>query len=427
MREVPSSHFRCEGLVACDNNGGEAPLITVVVPAFNEAARLALRAQRFQAAVEDGILNPHATELIVVDDGSTDETGVAATKLLGPTFPRLRVLRQSENAGKGAAIRRGIGDATAPVVLFMDADMSVDPVEIPRLAEAMETADVAIGSRELADSVVDVDSFRRRIMGRTFNVLVSTLTDLPYRDTQCGFKAFRTPMARLLFHWMRVQRFAFDVEILCLARRLHMDIAEVPVQWREMRRSSVRMIADPISMARDVLGVRRQRAWPPVPALAVTESDGEAVRDGSEAVAQLARGLGWQHPMMLTPEGGLLVLLPLAEPVDVWAVAKTIQSLTTRFDVKECAVSIDEIAEVAPFRWIDYGDDGAVEFVRGDPLDPATQVAVAGWRSSWSSSGESKEARARMTPVPHGVNAQPEADLRSQGDVSRGDQPAGLG
>ncbi len=371
-----------------DDDGGDAALVTVVVPAFNEAARLADRAQRFKAAVADGVLDPHRTELIVVDDGSTDDTGAAAAELLGNTFERLRILRQDENAGKGAAIRRGIKEATAPFVLFMDADMSVDPLEIQPLVDAIETADVAIGSRELPDSVVEVDSLRRRVMGRTFNTLVSTLTDLPYRDTQCGFKAFRTPLARLLFHFMRVQRFAFDVEVLCLARRLQMDVVEVPVRWREMRRSSVRMIADPLSMARDVVRVRMVREWPSVPALSIRGTQGEPVPDGQRVLTHVGAGIGSRYPSLLTHECDPLILLPLCEPDEVQAVAREIEGAGDQFSVRECTVDLGLIAEAAPFRWITCRNEdalGAVPRAGG----PVAQVPVAGWRATLSSSAES--------------------------------------
>ena len=152
--------------------------------------------------------------------------------MLPGLFDRLQVLRIDRNAGKGAAVRLGAGAATAPVVVFMDADMSVDPSEISGLVDGIGRADIAIGSRSLADSVVETDGVQRKVMGWTFNTIVTTVTGMPFADTQCGFKAFRTPIARLLFHLMTVERFAFDVEVLYLAQRLRMDITEVPVRWR---------------------------------------------------------------------------------------------------------------------------------------------------------------------------------------------------
>ena len=118
-------------------------------------------------------------------------------------------------------------------------------------------------------------------MGRTFNALVNALTNVDLKDTQCGFKAFRTPMARILFHFMVVDRFAFDVEVLSLARRLGMRIAEVPVHWREAGNSTVRPVADSISMAFDVLRVRGREKWPHIPALVVAADQEERAPAGS--------------------------------------------------------------------------------------------------------------------------------------------------
>jgi len=129
----------------------DALTLSIVIPAFNEAPRLADRAERLNEAVSTGIIEPRATELIMVDDGSTDETARIAQQILAPAFPRLRILQLNENSGKGAAIRAGANVAAAPVVAFMDADMSVDPSQIPMLLSAIETADVAIGSRSMSD------------------------------------------------------------------------------------------------------------------------------------------------------------------------------------------------------------------------------------------------------------------------------------
>ena len=138
---------------ATDPGRERALAVSIVIPAFNEAPRLPDRAARLADAVAIGVIDPWTTELIVVDDGSTDETARVAQELLAPAFPRLRILRLDENSGKGAAIRVGTAAAAAPVVAFMDADMSVDPVQLPQLLEAIKSADVAIGSRSLPNSV----------------------------------------------------------------------------------------------------------------------------------------------------------------------------------------------------------------------------------------------------------------------------------
>ena len=359
---------------------GDAPRLSIVVPAFNEALRLAEHARRFEVAVEEGVLCPRTTELIIVDDGSTDETGWRAESLLGRAFPYLRVLRLHNNVGKGAAVRLGTAAATAPVVLFMDADLSVDPSEIPRLAKAIGPADVAIGSRSLAESVVETDGVQRKVMGWTFNVIVNNLTKMPFRDTQCGFKAFRTPLARILFHLIRVERFAFDVEVLHLARKLQMEIAEVAVHWHEVGQSKVRISTDPLSMTRDVLKLAKRREWPNVPALAITPVLGERRRSPSQIVGELHRALGPNFPIVVVSEDQLLVLLPLCDPIEVQNVARRLRQLSTKLAVRERSVSFHQMVEHAPFEWVDGENDGLIVATRDDVSKLVIHAPPEGWQ-----------------------------------------------
>lgn len=135
-----------QALQTADRMLDEALTLSIVIPAFNEASRLADRAERLNEAASNGVIDPRA-DLIVVDDGSTDKTPQLAQQLLAPAFPRLRILQLQENSGKGAAVRAGTHVAAAPIVAFMDADMSVDPSQLPLLVAAIENADIAIGSR----------------------------------------------------------------------------------------------------------------------------------------------------------------------------------------------------------------------------------------------------------------------------------------
>lgn len=332
-------------------------------------------------AADEGVLCPRDTELIIVDDGSTDETGWRAEELLSATFPRLHVLRLHDNAGKGAAVRLGTAAATAPIVLFMDADMSVDPLEIPRLVKAIGPADVAIGSRALAESVVECAGMQRRIMGRTFNVIVSTLTNMPFRDTQCGFKAFRTPMARILFHLMRAQGFAFDVEVLCLARQLRMEIAEVAVHWREVGMSTVRTMTDPVVMTRDVLSVKRRREWPHIPSLAITPAIGERRRSQSRIVGELHEALGPSFPILLLSEDQTLALLPLCEPLEVQRIAANLRQLPIKLTVRERSVSVSQLMDLSPLKPVDGEGGEYVIASHTDISDLITHRPVEGWES----------------------------------------------
>src|SRR5664280_697385 len=154
--------------------------LSIVIPAFNEAARLDHCTARLGDAIASGAVEPSITEVIVVDDGSTDDTGQRAEDLFGESFPHSQVLRLQKNSGKGAAIRAGVAAATAPIVAFMDADMAVDPEQIPILVAAVGDSEIAIGSRALPDSIVHWQSIGRVVMGGTFNRLVKAITKVGF-------------------------------------------------------------------------------------------------------------------------------------------------------------------------------------------------------------------------------------------------------
>jgi hypothetical protein len=316
--------------------------LSIVVPAFNEAHRITDRAGLLNEAAAAGDIDPSTTEVIVVDDGSTDETARLAAQLLSPTFPRLRILQLRRNSGKGAAIRVGAAAAAAPFVAFMDADMSVDPAQIPLLMAAMEGAEIAIGSRSMMDSTIESHSRHRIVMGRAFNFLANALTNVELKDTQCGFKAFRTPVARILFHLMVVDRFAFDVDVLSLARRLGMQISEVPVEWREAGHSTVRPLNDSISMALDLLRIPLRRKRPNIPAIEVGTgpTDGEIVR--------LSPTFRKTDPIVPLSRDSALLLLPLCTLDEVNGAAIRLGSLTT---VHQRFVSCGELMEMMPLEW----------------------------------------------------------------------------
>jgi hypothetical protein len=235
----------------------------------------------------------------------------------------------------------------------MDADMAVDPMEIPGLIGAIGKADIAIGSRTVDGSVVETDGIQRKVMGWTFNTIVGAATRLPYRDTQCGFKAFRTPTARLLLHLMRIERFAFDVDVLYLAHQLQMQVAEVPVYWREMRESKVRMLSDPFTMTRDVLAVRRSGERPYIPALEVESAGGESGQSQTPIVERLHAALGPQFPIVVVPGDRFAALLPLCEPMEVQEIAAGLRRAPTRFTVREHSISLAQLRAFAPFRWVE--------------------------------------------------------------------------
>ena len=232
----------------------ERPRISIVVPALNEASRITptlrsaldyLRAQEL-----DG-------EVIVVDDGSADETSdvVAA---LAARDSRLRLIRLPDNRGKGYAVRTGVANAAGDRVLFADADGATPIGELARLQRALDAgADVAIGSRAVVATGVAVEArLGRRIAGRIFHRVVRLCGVRGVADTQCGFKLFTAAAARDLFPRLRLTGLAFDVELLLAAQRRELRVAEVPVNWTHQPGSKVRVVRDGIRMTRDVIRIR---------------------------------------------------------------------------------------------------------------------------------------------------------------------------
>jgi dolichyl-phosphate beta-glucosyltransferase len=230
------------------------PALTVVIPAYNEVQRLASTLHEVQAATSG-----RAVEVIVVDDGSTDGTAEVAEATLDARVDR--VVRLAVNSGKGAAVRAGVLVSTGDAVLYMDADLATDLGALPRFVAALDHADVVVGSRTLPDAVVRDGTRDRAVMAWVFNRIVRVSTGLEIRDTQCGFKALRGGVARELFALARCDRFAFDVEILLLARRLGLEVVEMPVDWTAVEGSSVRRVVDSLQAAVDVLRISAR--WTP--------------------------------------------------------------------------------------------------------------------------------------------------------------------
>jgi len=331
---------------------GNAPRLSLVVPAFNEASRLVRCMEKLNRAARSGAVDPNCTEVIVVDDGSTDATARLAKEVLEPSFPLLHILRLHENSGKGAAIRAGTALAMAPLIAFMDVDMSVDPVQLPQLLASVNAAGIAIGSRSLSSSIVECNSQRRIVMGRTFNWLVCALTNVRLADTQCGFKAFRTPVARILFHLMVMDGFAFDVEVLYLARHLGIHIAEVPVNWRDETGSKVRPLIDPVSMALDVLRMRVARKWPEIPALHIAPGSAHFHLTKPERMDRLLEAVSVRVPIIQRGHNRISVLFPLCDPAELRAVARRVDQLAPGMRVSEQPMSFDELRTLAPLRFL---------------------------------------------------------------------------
>ncbi len=230
------------------------PLLTVVIPAYNEEGRLAKSLERIASYMSERRI---VWELLVVDDGSTDATRRVAAEFLRGR--RGRLLQNAENRGKGHAVRRGVLEAAGRWVLVTDADLSAPIEEHEKLQSAVREhdLDVAIGSRGLPESRVEIRQRRiRENMGKVFNRIVRLMTGLPFRDTQCGFKLFDRDRCLPLFERMVVDRFAFDVEFLYLCVRFSLKVKEIPVVWRNAPDSTVTLVADPLNMLYDMARVR---------------------------------------------------------------------------------------------------------------------------------------------------------------------------
>jgi len=233
---------------------GSRPFLSIVVPAYNEEARLPATLAEIGAWMDARRLD---AEILVVDDGSRDRTAeIAAEALRGR---RGRVLKNGENRGKGYSVRHGVLEAAGRFILLTDADLSTPITEYDKLAAFVRDhdLDVAIGSRALPGSDVQLrQGLVRQSMGRIFNRIIRMMTGLTLQDTQCGFKLLDRERTRPLFEKMVVDRFAFDVELLFLCRRFGLSVREVPVIWRNAPGSKVSILGDPLNMLLDVLRVR---------------------------------------------------------------------------------------------------------------------------------------------------------------------------
>jgi len=200
-------------------------------------------------------------ELIVVDDGSGDRTAEVAREVLAK-FPDIssNVIRYEKNRGKGYAVKTGLLAAKANTALFSDADLSTPIEEMPKLVDPIRAGkiDVAFGSRALDRSLIGTHQpWRREQGGKVFNLVVRTLTGLPFWDTQCGFKAFNLEKFRPLLDVTQIERFGFDVEFLYVAHLHGLRLAEIPVRWNNDERSKVSVVRDSLRMFNEVREIRR--------------------------------------------------------------------------------------------------------------------------------------------------------------------------
>ena len=245
-----------------------APSVSIIIPAYQESDRISstLSALITRFAGSDA-------EIIVVDDGSRDDTASVARRILEGA--RGRVIQLAKNRGKGAAVRAGVLASTGSAVLFMDADLATELGAVTTALDALERADIVVGSRAVPGAVVREATLGRAVMGRVFNRIVRAVTRLDIHDTQCGFKAFRAEVAHVLFSMSRVNRFAFDAELLTNARILGFRVVEVPVEWTAVKGSSIRPVWDSMMTALELVRL--------------------ALRARPARVRAQARALGWDR------------------------------------------------------------------------------------------------------------------------------------
>lgn len=232
--------------------------LSIVIPAYNEERRLGgslVQIRQFFAA------KSYQTEILVVDDGSTDGT-VALVESHIPEFNQagiqLRVIKNPGNRGKGFSVRNGLLNAEGEIALFTDADLSAPISEVDKLIAPIISGskDIVFGSRGLSESHISThQSFLREMAGRTFNLFMRIATGMPYKDTQCGFKAFNRLHALQVFEQQRIFGFGFDVELLFIAKKHGLKIQEMPVEWGDVEGSKVSFMRGMLAFG-DIVTIR---------------------------------------------------------------------------------------------------------------------------------------------------------------------------
>lgn len=253
-------HTPTRGCLAVTPCSTQAPDLSIIIPAYNEARRLPLFLRQVITYLDR---QSRSYEILVVDDGSDDGTAPTVERT-AHRYPQVRLIQLASNRGKGAAVRRGMQAARGTLQLFTDADGATPIQELVRLEEAIAAgADLAIGSRALAaqNPAFTVQArWHRSLLGSIFNSVVRRLGEPQLADTQCGFKLFRQPIAQDLFSVSCVDGYAFDLELLHIACRRNYRITEVPINWTDQPGSKVRPWRDGCLMLRELLAIRRREA-----------------------------------------------------------------------------------------------------------------------------------------------------------------------
>ena len=227
---------------------------SIVIPAYNESRRIERTLQRVLAYVAQ---QGWDAEVIIVNDGSRDNTAEIVTRYAEKNAA-LRLIENPGNRGKGFSVRNGMLNARGDVRLFSDADLSAPIAESTKLFEQIQAgADVALGSRWVRPELqTQKQSLHRQVFGRVFNLALRLVLGLRFKDTQCGFKAFTRRAAEDLFPVQKIERWAFDPELIFLAEKKGLTVVEVPVQWAHESGGSIHPVRGVIRMLLEVLKVR---------------------------------------------------------------------------------------------------------------------------------------------------------------------------
>ena len=237
----------------------EPPKISLIVPAYNEADRIAGSLETLASFLTG---QSDTYEVLVVNDGSRDSTPEIVRERAPEVFGEtpVELLEYGANRGKGYAVRYGIEKSQGDYVVFSDTDLSAPIDQVPKLIASLESgADIAIGSRRMPESKVIGLPFQRRVMSRFFSTLSRWLVLPGIRDTQCGFKAYRAKVAKELAEKQTIDGYTFDVEHLLIARKRGFVIEEVPVRWIYTEGSQINGLSDSMKMVRDLLDLRKRR------------------------------------------------------------------------------------------------------------------------------------------------------------------------
>lgn len=229
-------------------------LYSIILPAFNESSRIGPSLEKALAFVREQCWN---VEIIVVDDGSRDDTAEIVRRFM-LCAPELRLLQNPGNRGKGYSVRNGMLNARGDILLFSDTDFSSPIYESIKLIGAIEQgADVAFGSRWLlAETQTQRQSVLRQFVGRAYNLLLRLVLGLPYKDTQCGFKAFTRKAAEVIFTRQQIEGWGFDPELLFIARKFGLKTTEVAVEWANDDRSKINPLVDGVKMFYELMTIR---------------------------------------------------------------------------------------------------------------------------------------------------------------------------